>query len=96
MVAAKPGDVIELFGTGFGPTDPPVPAGQAFLGSASIASPVTLSINGASLTPTFAELSGPGLYQLNLIVPPGLGAGDVSLQAVGGIKSPASAVISLQ
>ena len=32
-VGAKAGDVVELFGTGFGPTNPAVLAGQAFFGS---------------------------------------------------------------
>lgn len=96
-VAAKAGDVIELFGTGFGPTNPAVPAGQAFSGAAPTTNPVTLRINNVSVTPAFAGLSGAGVYQLNLIVPSGLGTGDVSLQAsVGGVQTPSGVVISLQ
>jgi len=58
---------------------------------------VTLRINNVSVTPAFAGLSGPGLYQLNLTIPPGLGTGDVSLEAaVGGVETPAGVVISLQ
>lgn len=34
-VAAKAGDVIELFGVGFGPTSPAVPAGHTFSGAAA-------------------------------------------------------------
>jgi len=68
-VAAKSGDIIELFGTGFGPTDPAVPAGQAFSGAAPTTNPVTLRINNVSVTPTFAGLSGAGAYQLNITVP---------------------------
>ena len=34
-----------------------------------------------SSTPLFVGLAGAGLYQINLIVPPGLGAGDVPIQA---------------
>lgn len=95
-MAAKAGDIVELYGTGFGPTTPAVPAGQAFSGVAPTTSPVTLSINNVSLTPAFAGLSGAGLYQLNLIVPAGLGTGDLSLQAsVGGVQTPA-AVFSLK
>jgi uncharacterized protein (TIGR03437 family) len=46
---------------------------------------------------SFAGISGAGLYQFNLIVPPGLGTGDVSLQAsVGGVQTPTGVVISLQ
>jgi uncharacterized protein (TIGR03437 family) len=96
-VAAKAGDTIELFGTGFGPTTPAVPAGQAFSGAAPTTNPVTLRVNNVSLTPTFAGLSGAGLYQLNLTVPSGLGTGDVSLQAsVGGSQTATGVVISLQ
>jgi uncharacterized protein (TIGR03437 family) len=74
-VAAKAGDFVELFGTGFGPTDPVVPAGQAFSGAAPATSPVMLLINNLSVTPSFAGLSGAGLVQINLTVPAGLGTG---------------------
>ena len=96
-VAAKAGDVVELFGTGFGPTNPAVAPGQAFSGAAPTTNPVTLRINSISVTPAFAGLSGAGLYQLNLTIPSGLGAGDVSLQAsVGGVQTSSGVVISLQ
>ena len=96
-VAAKAGDNIALFGNGFGPTSPAVPAGQAFSGAAATTNPVTLRINNVSVTPAFAGLSGPGLYQINLTIPAGLGTGDVSLQAiVGGVQTPAAVVVSLQ
>jgi uncharacterized protein (TIGR03437 family) len=96
-VAAKAGDIVELFGTGFGPTNPPVPAGQSFSGAAPTTNPVTIRINNVSVTPSFAGISGAGLYQFNLIIPSGLGTGDVSLQAsVGGVQTPVGAVISLQ
>ena len=65
-VAAKAGDTIELFAVGLGPTNPAVPAGQAFSGAAPTTNPVTLLINNVSVTPTFAGLSGAGLYQINL------------------------------
>jgi uncharacterized protein (TIGR03437 family) len=96
-VAAKAGDIVELFGTGFGPTNPVVLAGQTFSGAAPTTNPVTLKIDNVSVTPSFVGLSGAGLYQLNLPVPSGLGTGDVSLLAtVGGIGTPSGAVISLQ
>ena len=96
-VAAKTGDVIELYGVGFGPTDPAVISGQAFFGAAPTTTPVTILINGTSVPPIFAGLSGAGLYQFNLTVPPGLGTGDVSLGAtVAGAQSQPAGVISLQ
>jgi uncharacterized protein (TIGR03437 family) len=96
-VAAKASDNVALFGNGFGPTNPPVMPGQLFSGAASTTSAVTLRINNVSVTPTFAGLSGAGLYQINLTVPSGLGTGDVSLEAtVGGVQTPSGVVISLQ
>jgi len=50
-----------------------------------------------SATPSFAGLSGAGVYQINLTVPEGLGTGDVPLAAtVGGAQSQPAVVISLQ
>ncbi len=96
-VAAEAGDVVELYGNGFGPTNPAVPAGQAFSEAAPTTDPVMVRINNVSVTPAFAGLSGAGLYQINLTVPSNLGTGDVSLQAtVGGIETPSGAVISLR
>jgi uncharacterized protein (TIGR03437 family) len=58
---------------------------------------VTLRLNNVSVTPSFAGLSGAGLYQFNLTIPAGLGTGDVPLQAVvAGVQTPAGVVISVQ
>ena len=96
-VAAKAGDSVELFGVGFGPTSPVVPAGQAFSGAAATTNPVTLLINNVSVTPEFAGLSEAGVIQINLSVPAGLGTGDVPFVAlVGGNETQRSVVISLQ
>jgi uncharacterized protein (TIGR03437 family) len=96
-VAAKAGDTIELFGVGFGPTSPSVPAGQAFSGSAATSNRVIVGINNVGVIPGFAGLSSAGLYQINLTVPPGIGTGDVPLLAsVVGVLTPSSVVISLQ
>jgi uncharacterized protein (TIGR03437 family) len=91
-VAAKPGDVIILWGTGFGPTAPPTAAGVFATGSPAATSPtITLnnsmsaSVIGAALSPGFA-----GLYQVAIQLPANTPTGIVSIQAtVGGIQSPA-------
>jgi uncharacterized protein (TIGR03437 family) len=96
-VAAKAGDSVALFGNGFGPTSPMVAAGVAFSGAAATTNPVSIRINNVSVTPSFAGLSGAGLYQINLTIPAGLGSGDVALLAgVGGVQTPAGVVISVQ
>jgi uncharacterized protein (TIGR03437 family) len=96
-VAAKAGDVVELYAVGLGPTTPPVTAGQAFTGGAAPATnPVTLLVNNMSVTNS-AAFDESLLYQINLTVPAGLGTGDVSLVAsVGGAQTQSSVVISLQ
>ena len=96
-VAAKAGDIVELFGVGFGPTNPPIPAGLPFTGAAPTASPVVFTIGGTTVVPSFAGLTGAGLFQFNLTIPPGLGTGDVALSATaGGATTPIGAVIAIQ
>jgi trimeric autotransporter adhesin len=96
-VAAQAGDAIELFAVGLGPTHPPVPAGQPSTGAAPTTNAVNVLINNVSVTPAFAGLSGAGLYQLNLTVPVGLGAGDVPIEAlVGGAQTQSGVVLSLR
>lgn len=96
-VPAKAGDVVELFGVGFGPTNPAVPAGHAFSGAAPTTNAVQLQIGDTSVTPSFSGISGAGLYQINLTIPSGLGVGDKSLLAtVGGAQTQSFVVIALQ
>jgi uncharacterized protein (TIGR03437 family) len=97
-VAAKAGDAIELFGVGFGPTNPVVPAGKAFSGAAATTNPVQLLINNVPVPLGFSGLTSAGLYQLNITqLPASLGTGDVPLQAtVGGVKTPSGVFFSLQ
>ncbi|HVW86663.1 MAG TPA: choice-of-anchor V domain-containing protein [Bryobacteraceae bacterium] len=96
-VAAKAGDSLVLFGVGFGPTNPAVAAGKVFAGAAATTTPVTLLVNNQPVTPAFSGLTSAGLYQFNLTVPSGLGAGDVALSAMaGGLQTPSGVVLSLQ
>jgi uncharacterized protein (TIGR03437 family) len=96
-VAARPGDSVILFGIGFGPTTPAVPAGRPFAGSAPTSGPVTLRINGNIVPLGYAGLTSAGLYQFNFTLPAGLGTGEVALSAtVGGVTTPGGVVISIQ
>jgi len=96
-VAAKAGDIVTIFGVGFGPTNPAVPAGMPFSGSAPTVNSVQLTINKTQVTPTYSGMTSAGLYQLNFQVPAGASSGDVPLQAtVGGARTPSGVVLSLQ
>ena len=74
---AKPGEVILLFGTGFGPSDPPVAAGQLLMKASPPAALVTATVGGIA-----ADVQGylvyAGTYQFNLTVPQ-LPSGDAAL-----------------
>jgi uncharacterized protein (TIGR03437 family) len=96
-VAAKAGDVVELFAVGLGPTTPVVQPGQTFSGAAPTDSAVSLSINGHAVTPSFAGIIEAGLYQINMTIPAGFGAGDLPIIAtVAGVQTQTGVVISLQ
>jgi uncharacterized protein (TIGR03437 family) len=92
-VPAKPGEVITLWGTGFGPTDPAVSAGQlpGQNAGAPTLNPVTVMVNGTTVSVLGAALSTyAGLYQVAIQVPASLANGSYPLVAsIGGVSSPA-------
>jgi uncharacterized protein (TIGR03437 family) len=71
---ARAGEYVQLYATGLGATNPPVPAGQAAVASCLAA--VTVTINGIPAEVTYAGLQGqyPGLYQINVLVPANVAA----------------------
>jgi uncharacterized protein (TIGR03437 family) len=73
--AAKPGDAISLYGTGFGPTTPTIAPGRVLQTEAPLDNQVTITVSGISVPASFAGLSAAGLYQFNIVVP-NLPAGD--------------------
>jgi uncharacterized protein (TIGR03437 family) len=94
--AAKAGDTVSLFGVGFGPTVPTVPAGRMFSGAAATINSLQLTIGGYAVSPSFVGLSSAGLYQINVKIPEGLQTGDQALTAtIGGVKTQTGVVISL-
>ncbi|MCI0540920.1 MAG: lamin tail domain-containing protein, partial [Verrucomicrobiales bacterium] len=93
----KSGDVISLFGTGFGPTQPPVPSGRVLSATAFLTSDVMVRFNGMPAADSFAGLSAAGLNQINLVVPAGLPNGDVAVVAeIAGQTTQAGLLITVQ
>ncbi|MBZ5607868.1 MAG: hypothetical protein LAP38_06410 [Acidobacteriia bacterium] len=100
-VAAKPGDVIILWATGFGATNPPYPAGRATPSDAtySTASTPTVTINNNSVIVFGAALApgSAGLYQIAIQVPNNLADGDYPIRAgIGNAQSPTGVVLSVR
>jgi uncharacterized protein (TIGR03437 family) len=82
---AKPGEVIILWGAGFGPTNPAAPVGSDTPSIAlySTASPVTVTVGGLPATVYGAALSPgyAGLYQVAIQIPASLTDGDYPVVA---------------
>jgi len=90
---AKPGETIEIYGTGFGTTTPPSPAGT-LLNPAPLSNAATVTIGSTSITPEFSGIVSPGLYQLNIQIPASLTVGDYSiLVRVAGMQTQPNVII---
>jgi uncharacterized protein (TIGR03437 family) len=69
---ARPGETITLYGIGFGPVVPEIPAGTIVQQNNTLLNPVQFVFDAAAADVTYAGLvSGAvGLYQFNVVVPP--------------------------
>jgi len=100
---ARPGDVVTLYGTGFGDTNPLVPAGQLASGIAQLTNQITVQIGSVTLSPSdvlYAGLSPSsisGLYQFNVRIPPSTPSGDIPVTiTLGEFQTQATATIPVQ
>ena len=68
---AKAGDIITLYGVGFGNVTPNIPAGQIVQQNNTLALPLTISIGGTQATVKYQGLAPNyvGLYQFDVVVP---------------------------
>lgn len=94
---AKPGELILLFGTGFGPTTPEIPAGR-ILPAAPLADPSQLrvTIGGVAATVQYAGLIVPGEYQFNVVVPDLPDGDQPVVAAIGEVSSQAGLALPIQ
>lgn len=95
---AKPGDVISLFGTGFGPTKPAASTEEILQVPVPVADPTLLriKIGEVPVTVQYAGLVSVGLYQFNVVVP-NVASGDRSVVAeIGGATSQTTALLTIQ
>ena len=91
---AAPGEVILLFCDGLGLPATPLTAGSAVQTGVLPTPWPIVTIGGISATVQYAAVISPGLYQLNVVVPPLAANGDNQVVAIyGGVSSPAGAMI---
>jgi uncharacterized protein (TIGR03437 family) len=97
--AAKPGDVLILWGTGFGPTTPVVAAGIQVPTGSYFSSTVTVKL-GTTSPAVYASALSPGfagLYQVVITLPSPMADGDYPLTAtVNGVTSPSGVILSIK
>ena len=101
FVPAQPGDILTLFATGFGATNPSFGPGVLPGKAAQVTAPFSITFGGVTLDPSDILYVGvtqdAGLYQVNLKVPSNVPAGDQPLViTIGGVASPSSAFITVQ
>ncbi len=93
---AKPGETILIYGTGLGPTSPPLPCAQLGTTPADLANSVQITIGGVAAPVSYSGLVGPGLYQFNVTVP-NVPNGDAAVVAqIAGAQTQAGALITIQ
>ena len=74
LVPAEPGEIVTFFGTGFGPTEPPLEAGQIPGGITRLTGEIEFAFGGITLFPDDILYAGAapccaGLYQFTVRVP---------------------------
>jgi uncharacterized protein (TIGR03437 family) len=95
---ATPGETLEIYGTGFGPTNPAAPAGQIVSGAPPLTDPTQLQIRigGVLATVTYAGLTAVGEYQFNVVVPALPNGNQPIVATIGGLTSQTGISIPIQ
>jgi uncharacterized protein (TIGR03437 family) len=100
---ASPGDVVSLYGTGFGAVTPATAPGALDTGIARLTTPITVTIGGITVPAQDVYYAGlspgsiSGLYQFNVVIPSNVPTGDVPvIISIGGVQTQAGATIPIQ
>jgi uncharacterized protein (TIGR03437 family) len=96
MRDSKPGEIVTLYGTGFGETNPATSPDSLVAQPAQLAAPVSFRFGRATAEVQWAGLVGPGLYQFNIRIPNVVGGDHVVVAEIGGFRSQGDAVIPVE
>jgi uncharacterized protein (TIGR03437 family) len=98
-VAVRPGDIVSLFGTGFGPTLPPIVPGELPSEQARLAERLTVRLGSVEAREIFYAGPAPGLPGVSQIVcriPADAPEGDLALTiTTGAFMTPAGAYLAV-
>ena len=100
--AAKPGDIVSVYGTGFGLTNPVWQPGEFPDVQSPLRDPPIVTVGGITLASgdvlyAGASADAPGLYQLNLRLPATLPDGDAAVVArMGGQETQPGTVLAVR
>jgi uncharacterized protein (TIGR03437 family) len=96
---AKPGDELELFAEGLGPTAMPYPVGQVLTQPYPVAdlSQVQVTVDNLPAVVQFAGMTFAGVFQVNIRVPQLARVGDLPVvMTVDGQSTPANVLLNFQ
>ncbi len=99
--AARRGDIVALYATGLGRTNPAFEAGVLPPGIAPTVETVTVTLGGVQLAAGDVLYAGvapglAGLYQINIRIPEAVADGDLPITArIAGVSSPEGAFLSV-
>ena len=101
--AAQPGQIVTLWGTGFGEYMQPIPPGQLATVADSLANPITVTIGTTTLSAADVLYAGAspgslgGLVQFNVRIPASTPNGDTPVTiTIGGVSTQAGYTIPVQ
>ncbi len=94
---AEPGEVIVLYGGGFGATTGTIPNGSLLTAAETLPVNPLISIDGLAATVQYAGLTATGLYQFNVVVPPNAQRGSdvLTVALIGDTESQSNAYITI-
>jgi uncharacterized protein (TIGR03437 family) len=100
---AKPGEIVTLYGTGFGDTNPLVTVGEIAPGAATLTNSITVTVGTITLAASDVEYAGEspgsigGLYQLNIKIPSATANGNIPVTIkIGGFSTQTALTIPVQ
>lgn len=94
--AFRPGDVVQFYANGLGPTNPPVPENQFVRTPAALVNAPAIRINDVPAEVLGAVLVNSGLYQINARIPDVPNGDHPIVVEVGGTRSASNVSITIQ